>query len=45
MDNDESDIDNPDYRQNTPTKTKLKKGSEMSKKDRPKHRSQKFRNE
>jgi len=34
-------MDNPD----TPTKTKLKRGSEVSKKDRPKHRSQKFRNE
>ena len=47
MDNGESNIDNPDSgsRQNTPTKTKLKRGSEVSKKDRPKHRSQKFRNE
>jgi len=47
MDNEESNIDNPDSgsRQNTPTKIKLKRGSEVSKKDRPKHRSQKFRNE
>lgn len=47
MDNYESDIDDPDSasKLNTPTKTKLKRGSEVSKTNRPKHRLQKFRNE
>lgn len=42
-----SDIDDPasSPRHNTPTKTKLKRGSEVSKKNMPKHRLQKFRNE
>lgn len=41
----ESDIDDPDSKQNTPTKKKLKRGSEICKKNRPKHRIQIFRSE
>lgn len=47
MDDHENDIHDSDSgsKLNTPTKTKLKRGSEVSKVNRPKHRSQKFRNE
>lgn len=40
MDHHESDVDDPDSssKQNTPTKTKLKRGSEVSKANWPKHR-------